>query len=191
MTLKRKDQEVMLQFEKLFKLHFKSLCYYAMSIVRDEESARDIVHDVFLNLWKRRETLDFSRPMQAYLTVLVRNQCFNYLEHLKVWESYATEELASASLYGDSDSAETDELLETIMHRIDLLPEKCAEVMRLCFIDCKKYKEIAEVLNISVNTVKTHVVTGLRILRDEFSDTLVLLVFARLKKQGSINSFNF
>lgn len=63
--------------------------------------------------------------------------------------------------------------------------------MRLCFIDCKKYKEIAEVLNISVNTVKTHVVTGLRILRDEFSDTLVLLVFARLKKQGSINSFNF
>lgn len=183
MTLKRKDQEFMLQFEELFKLHFKSLCYYAMSIVRDEESARDIVHDVFLNLWKRREALDFSRPMQAYLTVLVRNQCFNHLEHLKVRESYVTEELVSASPYGDSDAPENDELLEAILHRIDLLPEKCAEVMRLCFIDCKKYKEIAEVLNISVNTVKTHVVAGLRILRDEFSDTLVLLIFARLKSR--------
>lgn len=181
MGLSLKDREYAVQFEEIFKLHFRSLCYYAMSLVKDEEAARDIVHDTFMTLWNGRHENDFFRPKKAYLTVLVRNQCFNYLEHLKVKDRHAQEELTLGSIYADAYSEEEEELLEAILRRIDQLPGKCAEVMRLCFVECKKYKEIAELLGISVNTVKTHVVTGLKILRDEFSDTLILL-FLKMKE---------
>lgn len=186
MGLSLKDREYAVQFEEIFRLHFRSLCYYAMSLVNDEEAARDIVHDTFMTLWNGRHENDLSRPKKAYLTVLVRNQCFNYLEHLKVKDRHAQEELTLGGIYADAYSEEEEELLEAILRRIDQLPGKCAEVMRLCFVECKKYKEIAELLGISVNTVKTHVVTGLKILRDEFSDTLVLLFLQmRMKRNKS------
>ena len=85
--------------------------------------------------------------------------------------------LADDPTYTLSDDPAREELVERILARIELLPERCSQVMKLSFIECKKYKEIAEELNISVNTVKTHITTGLKTLRDEFPASLLLLLF--------------
>jgi len=156
------NKQSSLMFEQLFKQHYRTLCFHAMSLVNDLDTSKDIAHDVFLSLWYHRATIDFTRPILPYLFSLTRNRALNYLEHKKIQNNHSTRE----------------ELLERILARIELLPERCSQVMKLSFIECKKYKEIAEELNISVNTVKTHITTGLKTLRDEFPASLLLLLFS-------------
>jgi len=168
-------------FEVYFKAYFKSLCFYAMSFVKDNEAAKDVVHDVFLAVWNHREQIDFSQPIYPYLLSLVHNRSLNYLEHLKVKSIHQRYELQMAKKYLEPVTSGHEELIQRIMARIESLPDRCKEVMYLCFIECKKYKEIAEALNISVNTVKTHLSTGLRILREEFPPSLLVILFFRRK----------
>ena len=159
-------------FEQLFKQHYRTLCFHAMSLVNDLDASKDIVHDVFLSLWYHRATIDFTRPVFPYLFSLTRNRALNYLEHKKIQNNHVRQHLA------DDPTPAREELLERILTRIENLPERCSQVMKLSFIECKKYKEIAEELNISVNTVKTHITTGLKTLRDEFPVSLLLLLLA-------------
>ena len=171
-------------FEQLFKQHYRTLCFYAMSLVNDLDASKDIVHDVFLSLWNHRSTIDFSRPVYPYLLSLTRNRALNYLEHKKIQNNHARQHLADDPTYTLSDDSTREELLERILARIELLPERCSQVMKLSFIECKKYKEIAEELNISVNTVKTHITTGLKTLRDEFPTSLLLLLLANQNRHA-------
>lgn len=178
------EREFKLQFEDSFKRFFKPLCFHAMSFVKDEDAAKDIVHDVFLTVWTQRAKVDFTQPMLPYFLSLTRNRSLNYLDHLKVKARHEEKELQANPLYLDWENSEHEELIRDIMARIDNLPDRCGEVMRLCFIECKKYKEIAELLEISVNTVKTHLSLGLKILRSEFPASLlyVFLSYCRDKK---------
>lgn len=177
-----KERELKWLFEDSFKRFFKPLCFHAMSFVKDEDVAKDIVHDVFLTVWSQRSKIDFSQPMLPYYLSLTRNRSLNYLDHLKVKARYEETELLRHPLYTEADNSEHEELIRQIMERIDRLPERCGEVMRLCFIECKRYKEIAEILGISVNTVKTHISWGLKILRDEFPMSMLLIYFLRMKQ---------
>lgn len=182
------ERDFQLKFEMLFKQYFKSLCFHAMSFVKDEDAAKDIVHDVFFNVWTHRFSIDFSQPMAPYLIGLTRNRSCNYLDHLKVKDRHVQHELTFAELYNEIDTSGQEELIKQVMERIDRLPERCREVMRLCFMDCKKYKEIAEILDISVNTVKTHITTGLKILRDEFSSSGLILFFSYFRRQNPLKT---
>ncbi len=171
-------------FEQLFKQHYRTLCFYAMSLVNDLDASKDIVHDVFLSLWYHRSTIDFSRPVYPYLLSLTRNRALNYLEHKKIQNNHVRQHLADDPTYTLSDDPTREELLERILNRIERLPERCSQVMKLSFIECKKYKEIAEELNISVNTVKTHITTGLKTLRDEFPTSLLLFLLANQNRRS-------
>lgn len=154
-----------------------------MGYVRDEETSKDIVHDVFITVWNNRNTIDFSRPMYPYLLSLTRNRCFNHLEHEKVQGRHKNYELTFSELYDTANTNDHEELVARIVSRIDQLPEKCSVVMRLCFLECKTYKEIADELDISVNTVKAHLSSGLKILRHEFPGSLLLVLLFRVAKK--------
>lgn len=176
------ETQVNEQFEICFKQHFKALCLHALNFVKDVETAKDIVHDVFLTVWKHKDTLDFSQSLYPYLLSLTRNRSLNYLHHQKVVSRHEEQELLKDELYVATDSQEHEELIAKIMLRIAMLPERCSEVMYLYLVECKKYKEIAEICHISVNTVKGHISSGLKILREEFPPSLLLLLIHRLKK---------
>lgn len=176
------DLELSKRFEMLFKQHFKPLCFYAMSFLSDEEVAKDIVHDVFLAVWKRREEIDFTCSVYPYFLSLTRNSCLNYLAHLKVKLRHERLQWETGKHYFDANDQEHEELIRRIVERMEHLPGRCGEVMYLCFMECKKYKEIAELLDISVNTVKTHLATGLKILRKEFPASLLMVMLYRSRK---------
>ena len=176
------EKEFKQLFETYFKQYFKRLCFHAMSFVKDDEVARDIVHDVFLSFWNHRSTIDTSQPVYPYLLRLTRNCALDYLSHLKVVSRHEEQQVKNNSWIVEPDYDEHEELIQAIMQKINDLPDRCGEVMRLCFVECKKYKEIAELLNISVNTVKTHISMGLRILRNEFPASILFLLLSRVKK---------
>ena len=162
-------------FEQLFKQHYRTLCFYAMSLVNDLDASKDIVHDVFLSLWNHRSTIDFSRPVYPYLLSLTRNRALNYLEHKKIQNNHARQHLADDPTYTLSDDPTREELLERILSRIERLPERCSQVMKLSFIECKKYKEIAEELNITSGTLKNYISNILTKL--EFDNITKLTIF--------------
>lgn len=167
-------------FEDCFKQHFKPLCFYAMGFVKDSETAKDIVHDVFMSVWNHRGSIDFSLPLYPYLLNLTRNYSLNYIAHQKVKSRHETIMLSQGEIVVEPDTEGHEELVKNIMDSIDRLPDRCKEVMHLCFIEGKRYKEISELLGISVNTVKTHITTGLKILRDEYPASLLLVLTYRM-----------
>ena len=136
------NKQSSLMFEQLFKQHYRTLCFHAMSLVNDLDTSKDIAHDVFLSLWYHRATIDFTRPILPYLFSLTRNRALNYLEHKKIQNNHVRQHLADDPTYTLSDDSTREELLERILARIELLPERCSQVMKLSFIECKKYKEI-------------------------------------------------
>ena len=80
-------------FERLFKEHFKALHAYANVMLKDGDLAEEMVQNVFLKLWERREDLNVQISVKAYLYKMVRNACLNYFKHNKTkakYEDYAT-----------------------------------------------------------------------------------------------------
>ena len=82
------NKQSSLVFEQLFKQHYRTLCFHAMSLVNDLDASKDIVHDVFLSLWYHRASIDFTRPIFPYLFSLTRNRALNYLEHKKIQNNH-------------------------------------------------------------------------------------------------------
>ena len=162
-------------FEDLFELHFTKLMGFVFNYVRDEEVAKDIVHDAFLTLWSNRKRLNPVYPVKSYLFTLAQNCALNYLRHLRVVtgnEQAVTELLEAANEELD----DYEKGLVGLEEKLAQLPEKQREVLVKCVVEGKKYKEVAEELDITVNTVKTHITRALKFLRDELQEDLIMLL---------------
>lgn len=162
-------------FEDLFELHFTKLMGFVFNYVRDEEVAKDIVHDAFLTLWSNRKCLNPTYPMKSYLFTLAQNCALNYLRHLRVvaGNEQAVVELLEAA---NEDLNDYEKRLVRLEEKLAQLPEKQREVLVKCVVEGKKYKEVAEELDITVNTVKTHITRALKFLRDELQEDLIMLL---------------
>lgn len=163
------------QFEALFREYFTSLCYFAQKYVADQDSAREIVHTVFISVWDNRNNFDFDKPAKSYLFTSVYNRSMNFLRDRKKFVSDpqgTTEEEQGAP---DPDYMAEAELESRIWKVIDSLPDKCREVFVLSRFDGLKYAEIAGKLNVSVKTVETQMTRALKALRIELKDYLIIL----------------
>lgn len=136
------EKEFRKQFEVCFKQYFRPLCFYAISLVKDTEVARDIVHDVFLVVWNRRASIDFLQPMYPYLLSLTRNNALNYLTHLKVISRHEELQFQEGEKYVSPDDEQHEELICNIIKRIDELPDRCGEVMRYALLSVRSIKKL-------------------------------------------------
>ena len=169
-------------FEELFREHFTPLCAFARKYVNDVETAKEIVHDVFINLWNKRETIDLERKVKSYLFTSVHNRCLNYIRDNKKFDQNITE-LDSIDVEEQVDSSEImmeNELEKKIHAVIDTIPEKCREIFLLNRFDGLKYTEIAEKLDISIKTVETQMSKALKILREQLKDYIKILIIGLL-----------
>ena len=176
--LMRGDEKI---FEKIFKFYFNRLVYYAQEFILDEEVAKEIVQDIFMKLWERKETLSENTNIQAYLFVLTRNQCLNYLKHIKIgnqFRKYSQEQARSMELNLTALEDECSEKLiaaeleQRINEAVDSLPDQCKKVFEMSRYDGLKYKQIAEKLNISVKAVEANISRALRQLSEYLKDYL-------------------
>lgn len=168
-------------FEQLFRENYIRLCYHAYSFLNDEEAAKDAVNDVFEKVWVNFEKIERTQSVLPLLYTLVRNHCVSLLRHKKVRERF-NQELRLKDEATDEGYMEYELLIERLRQSVEKLPGQTKVVFRMCFLDGKKYQETADVLAISINTVKTHINKALRILREEYSDYSLLLVLLSSKK---------
>lgn len=172
-----------LSFDELFRLHAGEMRRFVSSYVNDDEVARDIVHDVFINIWEHRENLDSSYSLKSYLFTLSKNHALNYLKHLRMI-AMNEQELAEALLEAGDELEQQERRIARLEIKLAELPEKQRIVVEMCVVEGKSYQEVADNMGISLNTVKTHLARAMKFLRDELREDIVLLfvIAARYKK---------
>jgi len=142
--------------ELLYQKYFYPLCDFSIGFVKSHELAEEVVSDVFLNIWLKREALHISSNLKPYLFTAVRNRSINYLQQQKVflepYEALLNREGPSGDM---ADAAlEMEEGEKTIETLLDQLPPQRRMIFKLNRVEGMRYKEIAELLSISVNTVQ-------------------------------------
>jgi RNA polymerase sigma factor, sigma-70 family/RNA polymerase sigma-70 factor, Bacteroides expansion family 1 len=150
----------------LFERYFAALCHFASKFVKNSDLAEESVSDVFLNVWLKRERIEIKTNLKTYLYVAVRNQSLNYLKKNKKYLEnleIADREEKISDLNADR-FIQYEEFKEDIDSLLRQLPEKRQMVFRMNRLDGLSYKEIAEILSISVNTVQNQMVEAVKFL---------------------------
>jgi RNA polymerase sigma-70 factor, ECF subfamily len=170
-------------FEFIFKKYYQRLCFYARKFVDDDAIVKDIVQDIFLNLWDKKEIIEMEIVLRAYLFRSVYNRCLNHLEHKKMAEKHhdkINKELKDLEIEYYNTYAETEhslfELEMKIDHVIESLPEQCRNVFELSRLKGLKNREIADQLKISIKVVEKHISKALLILRQHLVEYLSLIL---------------
>ncbi|NLI24975.1 MAG: RNA polymerase sigma-70 factor [Bacteroidales bacterium] len=169
-------------FRELFNRHYVPLCMYAFSKVRNQEAAREIVQELFVHLWEKRNEITIHTSLSAYLYRSVLHASLNYIKHnsiverthLKISESDTEQPVQPDAL------AEEGELYETLLSVLEKLPGRTRLIFEKIRFEGKKYREVADELKISVKTVEAHMSEALRILRIALKNFLTVLLLLAL-----------
>lgn len=165
-------------FKLVFDTYYADLSRYAFSMLKRQEEAEDLVQQVFVNFWEKREQTIISGSLKSYLFRSVHNQSLNLIKHEKVKASYVQHSQFFDIKY-QSDVEETlegKELETQIAAAIQTLPKQCQKIFVMNRMESLKYKEIAEQLDISIKTVENQIGKALKILRSSLAPYLVSLL---------------
>jgi len=165
-------------FEETFRKYYQSLCTYANSMLKEIEEAEEIVQNLFLGIWEKREELEISISLKSYLYRAVHNHCLNRIKYLKVREEHQQYAINfyDASYESVSQTVMKNELEQKIEEAIKKLPEQCQLIFRMSRFEELKYHEIAEKLELSPKTVENQIGKALKILRVELAEYLPLII---------------
>lgn len=153
-------------FDRLFRLYYDELFRFAHRMVGDVESCHDIVSDAYEGLWKHYADIE-AATVRAYLYQTVRNGCIDCLERQRKGNAYAEAYRKVTSWVDDSDAlAERDEQVHAMRHVLGLMDDKTRTILKRCYVERKKYKEVAEEFGISTSTVKKYMIRALKIINE-------------------------
>ncbi|MGQ1891564.1 RNA polymerase sigma-70 factor [Thermophagus sp. OGC60D27] len=165
----RGDEQV---FEQLFRSQYARLVVFAMRFIPDRMEAENIVQMVFIKLWEKRKELKIE-SLNAYLMMVVRNQCLNELRRFR--NHLSVDDLFQLPIIDDHEAERDEELLEKIYTTINAMPPQRQKIFKMSRLEGMKYKEIAETLGISHKTVEAQMGKALKTLREAFKPTTKLL----------------
>ncbi|RZS74287.1 RNA polymerase sigma-70 factor [Pseudobacter ginsenosidimutans] len=167
-------------FDQLFMEMYAPVFLLTSRLTGDDESARDIVSDVFLQLWEKRKSLTHVKDVKAYLYVAARNRALNHLRKIRQTEKH--EQHVSLETEGEPASDDflpalfSTEMIRVLHSAIRELPAECKKVMELT-IDGQTTNEIAALLSISASAVSHQKKRALRLLREKIPADLLLVLF--------------
>lgn len=176
-------------FEQLFKSHFKALHAYAQVILKDEDDAEEIVQNMFLKFWEKRDLLNVQTSLKAYLYKCVYHDSLNFLKHQKIktkYQDFAAYTMNTQHLPASS-KVEMTELEYNLGLALNELPEQCRTIFQMSRFEELKYREIAERLGLSVKTIENQMGKALRILRLELADFLSLILLGLMYYKDYFN----
>jgi len=169
--------------KSIFNQYYKYLLVTAYNIVGDNAKAKDLVQDVFFEIWKKREQIDIQYSLKAYLRKAVVNRGLNYLKmHQRIdWgeEHFDTQTPDQAA--SPHTLVETSDLQDVINNTINNLPPKCKTIFSLSRFEKISHKEIAQKLDISTKTIENHITKALKLIRaavDNYNDLGVFILFS-------------
>ena len=171
-----------LAFTELYRRYWEDLFITAAKALRGQKEAEDVVQDVFVSLWDRRNELNLQGSFAAYLHTSVRYKCIHYIEKNITRRDYLVQ-LADVGVSSSSPNAEINlqlkEMQQAINSTVAKMPPKMQEVYKLSRQEHLSYKEISDCMNISVETVKKHIQHALRLIRKDIGPyTFIFIILA-------------
>lgn len=155
------------EFELLFRSHFDRLYRLAYSMLGDAEDSRDVVHEVFAQLWETQPQIEPDKTKE-YLVRATYNRSLNLIKRKgkldAMKESYLNE--LKFSLQADRFDWEKWSQIQDFIRTE--MPPRTKQAMDLCFGEEKSYKEAAAQMGVGIEAINKHIVTGLRLLREKF-----------------------
>jgi len=169
-------------FELIFRRYYVRLCGFANKFISNTAESEEIVQEVFLNIWKKKDQLQLNNEIRPYLFKSVQNLCFNFIEHQKVVDNYySVIEVVYKNQAEDFNTYESvlyNEFQAKAEIAIESLPEQCRRIFQMSRQDGLKYAEIAERLGISAKTVETQMSRALSKLKTELKDYLAIILIS-------------
>ncbi|MGV3765814.1 MAG: RNA polymerase sigma-70 factor [Chitinophagaceae bacterium] len=154
-----------LAYKSLFKNLQPWLYQFAYSFIKSHELAEEIVSDVFIRVWEKRKQLEQIDNLKLYLYVSTKNFSLNYLQKLLKNKTFELDQLSVElkSLYADPEQVLiTREMANRVRLAVNQLPPRCKMIFKLVKEDGLKYKEVAELLDISIKTVEAQVTLAVK-----------------------------
>jgi len=163
-------------FEKIYKLYSLRLFGRLLKLVKADAHAREILQEVFLIVWEHRKSIDPEKSFRSFIFKIAENKVYDFFRKAARDKNRQSQLIALATDNHTFIEAFTtgDENLAILQRAIEALPPQRQQVFRLCKLEGKSYKEVSELLQISVSTISDHIVKGTKSIRDYFDKTIVL-----------------
>ncbi|NSL90944.1 sigma-70 family RNA polymerase sigma factor [Chitinophaga solisilvae] len=152
-------------YDTLFVRYYKLLCVTAFWLLQNEQEAKDIVQTFFLDIWDRKLYLQFNNDIKGYLHTAVRNRCLN---HIKKQKTQLQQQTAFAFLQDDSCMAGPEQLPDysgQLHQSLDTIAGQKRMAIQMIYLDGKRYQEAADEMGISINSFKSYLKKGMKLLR--------------------------
>ena len=165
LLLKQGDQ---VAFTEIYNRYWAEMYYHTFRMLKDEDSSKDVVQDVFSTLWLKSASLNISTKLSGHLYISVRNKVLNLIAQDKVRNDYLSA-VAAFITQSTNDSLLFDEreILDLVEAEILNLPPRMREIFEMSRKDNLSHKEIAKKLNISDQTDKKQVQNALKIIKNK------------------------
>lgn len=157
-------------FKKLCQIYYEQLYQFLWRKTRNDEVSKDLVQELFLNIWKLRLRLDESKSFKAYLYKAANNLASNYFKQKNIQNTYNIEDAINENSISVYNSQSFQEYLDDVLQRF---PEEQRLVFMLNKFEGFKYVEIANILNISIKTVESRMSKILKVLREEMKNNII------------------
>lgn len=161
-------------FKEFYDSCFLSLASFTLHLVKDTDKASDIVQEALLLYWNKRNDFEKLDSVKAFLYAVIKNSGLNYLRSQKVQAKHLEYIRRNETFYFNNKIIE-EEAISHIKLALNDLPPQTKSIVELSMHGAKNI-DIAEALNISINTVKTLKIRAYRTLRDKLKDHVYVLI---------------
>ncbi|HLU89689.1 MAG TPA: RNA polymerase sigma-70 factor [Cyclobacteriaceae bacterium] len=162
-------------FSEIYSRYWKKMFTVAANKTGNQEEAEELVQDIFVSLWERRESLEVTVSLNAYLAVSVKYQVIKILARRHLYRKYTRQNLDRGFDISNvtNEWLEFEELRERLESLVDNLPPKCRTIFKLSREQGLSQKQIAESCGISEKTVEAHLGKALKVLRSGLGAVLL------------------
>jgi len=156
-------------------MYYKRLCAFSMKYGVDNFDAEEITENTFIKIWQNRQKIDTIKNPKSYLYKMVSNASYDCLKKNKKNIPFDIDRHDSSTIINETITE--DDVHYSIYKALDNLPAKCRKVFELSCLEGLKYKEIAEDLEISINTVKSQRARAIELLRGQLKNIYFIVIY--------------
>lgn len=162
-------------FESIYNKYSENVYYVALGYLKNNEEAEDMTQKIFTKLWEKKAKLSVNTSLKGYLHKATVNTCLNYLRHNKLKRKFE-EAFIYDNLHETPSNDDITSLIDDVNKAIDKLPEQCRKIFVMSCVMGLKNKEVADELDLSINTVKMHKKIAYKKIRGSVSSEMMSLL---------------
>ncbi|HWK04953.1 MAG TPA: sigma-70 family RNA polymerase sigma factor [Puia sp.] len=170
--LYRLKQGDLTAFDELYLKYYKLLCTSAYFFLKNEQEAKDLVQTLFLDIWDKQLYEHFHDDIKGYLFRATKNRCLNHLKWQRVQYEHHKGYAEFQDHAGVSHMEGPPDSYQQLHIALNGMPGQKKAAIQMVYMHGKRYRDAADSMRISINSLKTHLKTGLKILRGEINSKM-------------------